>query len=202
MVWYRHAKFHDDWLRISNNIKDITSTILEAIVLVLLTNYLTSWSWDLLEQLPAVQLLKNFPTFYETWRFISTFTRALHWSLSWARSIQLITPNPISLRSSLILSTHLCLGLPSSLLPSGFPTISYIQSFSPHSCCVSYPSHPQWLHHSNYTWQVVEVMKLLIRQFSSMYCDFISLWSKSPLLSETKFHTHTKPHAELEFCIF
>jgi hypothetical protein len=35
------------------------------------------------------------------------FTRALHWSLSWARSIQSIPSHPISLRSILILSTHL-----------------------------------------------------------------------------------------------
>jgi hypothetical protein len=41
------------------------------------------------------------------------FTRALHWSLSWARSIQSMPSHPISLRSILILSAHLCLGLPS-----------------------------------------------------------------------------------------
>jgi hypothetical protein len=29
-----------------------------------------------------VQLLKNFPAFYGTWRFITMFRRALHWSLS------------------------------------------------------------------------------------------------------------------------
>jgi hypothetical protein len=37
---------------------------------------------------PFVQLLKNFPAFYGTRRFITVFTRALHCSLSWARSIQ------------------------------------------------------------------------------------------------------------------
>jgi hypothetical protein len=66
-----------------------------------------SWSWDLLEKLPIVQLLKNFPAFYGTRRFITGFTRALHWSLSWARSIRSIPSHPISLRSILILSTHL-----------------------------------------------------------------------------------------------
>jgi hypothetical protein len=33
-----------------------------------------SWSWDLLEKLPIVQLLENFPAFYGTRRFITAFT--------------------------------------------------------------------------------------------------------------------------------
>jgi hypothetical protein len=84
-------------------------------------------SWALLEKPPVVQLLKNFQTFYGTRRFITVFTSALHWSPSWARSIQ-----SISLRSTLIFSTHLRLGLPSGLLPSGFHTnILYAFLFSP-----------------------------------------------------------------------
>jgi hypothetical protein len=47
-------------------------------------------------------------------------------SLSWARSIQSIPPHPISLTSILILSTHLRLGLPSGLFPSGFTDILYV----------------------------------------------------------------------------
>jgi hypothetical protein len=76
-----------------------------------------SWSWALLEK-----LLKNFPAFYWTRRFIVVLTRARHWSLFSARSIQSVPPHPISLRSILILSTHLRLDLPSGLFPSGFPT--------------------------------------------------------------------------------
>jgi hypothetical protein len=34
------------------------------------------------ENMPVVQLLKNFPAFYGMRRFITVFTRALHWSLS------------------------------------------------------------------------------------------------------------------------
>jgi hypothetical protein len=55
---------------------------------------LTSWSWALLEKPPIVQPLKNFPAFYGTHRFITVFTRALHWSLSWDSSIQPIPPHP------------------------------------------------------------------------------------------------------------
>jgi hypothetical protein len=58
-----------------------------------------SWSWALLEKLSIVQLLENFPAFYGTRRFITTFTWALHRSLSWARSIQSLPSHPTSLRS-------------------------------------------------------------------------------------------------------
>jgi hypothetical protein len=91
-----------------------------------------SLSWALLEKLSIVQLLKNFPAFYETRRFIIVFTRTLHWFLSWARWIQSIPFHPVSLRSILILIAHLRLGLPSGLFPSGFPTnILYAFFFAP-----------------------------------------------------------------------
>jgi hypothetical protein len=47
------------------------------------------------------------------------FTRALHWSLSWARSIQSITSHPVSLRSNLLLlHVHPLLG---KVLVNKFP---------------------------------------------------------------------------------
>ena len=75
-----------------------------------------------LEKLTGFQLHKKFPAFYGTRRFITAFTSARQLSPSWKRSIQPITPYPTSWRSNLILSSHLCLGLPSDLFPSGFPT--------------------------------------------------------------------------------
>jgi hypothetical protein len=56
------------------------------------------WSWVL--QKPTVaQPLRKFPAFHGTRRFIAVFTRARHWSLSWARLIQsTLSPNPISSR--------------------------------------------------------------------------------------------------------
>ena len=65
---------------------------------------------------------QEIPAFHGTPRFITTLTSVRHQSLSWASPIQSIYPHPTSWRSILILSTHLSLGLPSGLLPSGFPT--------------------------------------------------------------------------------
>jgi hypothetical protein len=36
----------------------------------------------------------------------------------------------------------------------------------PHSCYMPHPSHSSWRDNSNYTWRGVQVMKLLIMQFS------------------------------------
>ena len=65
----------------------------------LLTHLLTPWNRVLLEKLTAFQLVKKFPALYGTWRFISTVTSARHLPLSWASSIQSITPHPTSWRS-------------------------------------------------------------------------------------------------------
>ena len=54
--------------------------------------------------------------------FITAFTSARHLSLSWASSIQFIPTHSTSWRSILILSSHLRLGLPRGLFPSGFPS--------------------------------------------------------------------------------
>jgi hypothetical protein len=111
-----------------------------------------SWSWALLEKPPIVQPLKNFPAFYETRRFIIMFKRALHWSLSWARSIQSIPSHPISLRTDLWnLLTNLpvrnsCLAVPPLLEHTGWRVL-----------CVSFllfcsvPSAEHWVRVSSRT---------------------------------------------------
>ena len=86
------------------------------------TYLLTPWCRVLLEKLTALQLVKKYPEFHGTRRFITVLTSVRQIFLSWANPIQSTIPHPTSWRSILILSTHLRLGLPSGLLPFGFST--------------------------------------------------------------------------------
>jgi hypothetical protein len=71
-------------------------------------------------------------------------------------------PQTIAPRSVLILSTHLRLGLPRGLFPSGFLTNNlHAFLFRPISCYLPNPSHPPRLDHSNYTWRRAQLTKLL-----------------------------------------
>jgi len=87
------------------------NTYKEGLKWILLHYYFTPWCRVLLEKLTGLQLVKKFPTFYGTWRFITALTSLRHPSLSWASPIQSIYPHPTSWRSILILSTHLRLVL-------------------------------------------------------------------------------------------
>ena len=109
------------WLRILRF--SPVRTILPLIPLRSFIYYLLiPWSRVLLETLTCFQLVKKFLAFYGIRRFITAFTSARHLSPSWSSSIQSIPPHSTSWRSTLILSSHLSLGLQSGLFPSGFPT--------------------------------------------------------------------------------
>ena len=92
------------------------------IFLFLLTHILTPYSTFLPDKLTGYQLVKEFPTFYGTWKFVTTFTNASHLFLSWSQinPVQALT-SPF-LKIHLILSFHLRLNVQSGLFPSGFPT--------------------------------------------------------------------------------
>jgi hypothetical protein len=93
-----------------------------------LTHSLTPWLTVLLEKLTGFQLVNKFPAFYGTRRLITAFTSARH--LSQSDTVHAFTSlfPKIHLNSS----SHLRLGLPVGLFPSGFPTkIVYTTLLSP-----------------------------------------------------------------------
>ena len=99
----------------------------------ILTYLLTPWSRVLLEKLTGSAASQEILRIFGTRRFITVLTSACHLSLSWANSIQSSQHPPTSWRSILILSSHLHLGLPSGLFPSGFPTRTL--------CCIGFIIH-------------------------------------------------------------
>jgi len=62
---------------------------------------LTPWCRVLPEQLPCLQLIKKFPAFHGTRRFITALTSVRHVFLFWATAIQSTCPHPTSWRSIL-----------------------------------------------------------------------------------------------------
>jgi len=103
---------------------------------------LTPWCRILLEKLTGLQLVKKFPTFHGTRKFIAALTSVHQISPSRASPLQSIYSLPTSWRPILILFTHLCLGLPSGLLPFGFPPRPYTppspQPYAPHERSISF----------------------------------------------------------------
>jgi len=115
-----------------------------------------------LEKLTATQLLKIFSAFCGTRRFITVFTTAHHSTLSWVICIQSTTSHIISLRSVLILSSHLCVSLLSNLVPSGFSDQNLVCiSHLSHACYMPRPSQLPWLDQNDNIWWHLEIMKLV-----------------------------------------
>ena len=126
--------------------------------------------------LTGLQLVKKFPAFHGTRRFITAITSVRHLSLSWASQIQSIYPHPTSWRSILILSTQLGLGLPSGLFPSDFPTKTlYTLLSSPiRATC---PAHLNLLYFITRT-----ILGEEYRSFSSSLCNLLHSPVTSSLL--------------------
>jgi len=131
----------------------------------------------LLEKLIVTQIVKNFPAFYGTQRFITVFTRACHWSLFSAKWIQSTHSQPISLKSILMLSLYLCLGLLRGLFPLGFPT-KILCTFLIFAMHAIWPSQLILLfHHPNNKWWSAHGMKLLSVQPLPVFCHLLPLRS-------------------------
>ena len=191
----------------------------EALHNYLLTYLLTAWCRVLLEQLTGLQLVKKFSAFHGTRRFITAFTGVRHLSLSWVSPIQFIYPHPTSWRFSLILSTHLRLGLPSGLFPSVSPPRPYTlpspHPYAPHVQPISffsifitrtilgeqYKSFSSSLCSLLHSPVTSSLLGPKVQIFSSTPCSQTPSASFPPAMSATKFHTHTKQETKLYFYI-
>jgi hypothetical protein len=80
-TWYLSQKF------ISPPYPSVKSALVEACM------ELIPWARVLLKKLTGLQLVKKFPAFYGTWRFITTFRTARFPFLCWARAIRCMPLN-------------------------------------------------------------------------------------------------------------
>ena len=110
---------------------------------------LKPWCRFLLEKLNSLQIVKKFPALYGTRRFIIALTNVRQLFLSRDSPIQPTYPHPIPWRSILILSTHLRLGIPSGLFPSGFPTKILYTPLLTHTRHTPSQSHSSRFYHSH-----------------------------------------------------
>jgi len=124
-------------------------------------------------KLTVPQLVKKFLTLQRTRRFITTFTRAHHLSLSRTRSIKSMPSYSSSLRSILISSSHQHLSLPSGLFPSSFATIK-LHAFSSSSLHVTHPTHFKY-----FIWW----LDIHIKQWANDYTIYI--WNVKIILGKT-----------------
>ena len=155
------------------------------------------------------RLVRKFHTFFGSQPFITMFTGACHFSPVWSGLIHSMFSHPEFLRSILILSSHLYPGLPWWLFPSVFPTKT-LHKFH-HMGHTAWPFHLLCFEQPDNSWWVIWIMKLLITQFcsyflpwkfrcvSTLFLNTLNLCS--PVLWETKFHTHIKQQAKLYFPI-
>jgi hypothetical protein len=129
---------------------------------------ITPWDRVLLEKLTVnFAAGQEIPRIYGTRKFLTVPTSARHLSLSWANSIQSPSPSLTSWRSILILFSHLRLGFPNGLFPSGFPTNTLYTPLS-NTIRATCPAHLIRLDFTTRT-----IMGKEYRSFSSSLCSYM-----------------------------
>ena len=73
-------------------------------------------------------------------------------------------------RSNLIWSSYLCLGVPSDLLPSDFPT-KILWALLHHTCYMPCPSQSSWFHHPNDVLDIKPEDKSFCREWKRAFPD-------------------------------
>jgi len=141
------------------------------------------------------KLVKKFPAFYGTRKFITAFTNARHLSLTWARSIQSLPP-------SHFLKIHLTIIFPST--PGTFKwTLSLrflhqspvYTSHLPHTCYMTRPSHSFLFDYPYNIWGGLQIIKLLIMYFSPLLYYLVPLGPN--ILHNTVFSNTLSPNSSL-----
>jgi len=123
------------------------------------------------------------------------------------------SPQPPVLVIEGILSSHLFLGLPDRLFPSGFPVKAYMLCCSTHTCYMPQPSHlPLWFTLIIFSGGSRSWSSLACNIFFSVSSYFVPPSSKYflqrtvcrtfpayllPSVWETMFHTHVKQKTQL-----
>ena len=128
---------------------------------------------------------------YATCSFNAASTRTLQWSLSWIPFIQLSKVSPISVRSILIMSSHVCLDCPTVLFPISLAAKIWRKLIF-RSCCMSYSLQPSWFNHSDYSMWAVQTMKFLIMKLPLL--SFLIFFFK---YFETLFFHKVRDHISL-----
>jgi hypothetical protein len=143
-----------------------------------LLSYLSSILWNrvLLDKLIVAQLVKKLTAISGIEMFITVFTRAQHWQLSHVNPAHKF-PSYFSKGYSNIILTSM-IGSSKLPLPFTFYNQNAVCNSRSYACCIIHPSHPPWFDGPNNIWWSVEVMKLLILQYSPPSCLFLHLMSK------------------------
>jgi len=179
------------------------------------TSHLTPRTRALLEQTTVSRLIMKSQAFHEIRIFITVSTTAHHYSLRSVKFFQSETFEPISLRSSWILLSHIRLGHRSNPFSSSSATNTLCTFYSPQTCHSNRLSQPPWFHHLSNICCGLQNSKFLITQFSLLSSYFhlgpVSfLFSKSPnqrsslnaRRSARHIHIRRKAHVKLCFAYF